>query len=184
MLIHKLCNSFCRHRNQINPVSYTHLLCRINASIRICFFMRVLWFYGLYWIEPVSYTHLVYLIAMSAERITEFVNQHHIGIDYLIIVVDVALCMMFALLSLSLIHIYSAWQYQRNRQAGLLDVSRSFPQHSRGSVSYTHLHYEIYWIAAPALAVPEPFISPYRQAVVTFPTVFFSAAYEGFSLWP
>ena len=42
---------------------------------------------------------LVYLIAMSAERITEFVNQHHIGIDYLIIVVDVALCMMFALLS-------------------------------------------------------------------------------------
>lgn len=38
---------------------------------------------------------LVYLIAMSAERITEFVNQHHIGIDYLIIVVDVALCMMF-----------------------------------------------------------------------------------------
>ena len=42
---------------------------------------------------------LVYLIAMSAERITELVNQHHIGIDYLIIVVDVALCMMFALLS-------------------------------------------------------------------------------------
>lgn len=42
---------------------------------------------------------LVYLIAMSAEQITEFVNQHHIGIDYLIIVVDVALCMMFALLS-------------------------------------------------------------------------------------
>ena len=39
------------------------------------------------------------IIAMSAERITEFVNQHHIGIDYLIIVVDVALCMMFALLS-------------------------------------------------------------------------------------
>ena len=35
---------------------------------------------------------LVYLIAMSAERITELVNQHHIGIDYLIIVVDVALC--------------------------------------------------------------------------------------------
>ena len=27
---------------------------------------------------------LVYLIAMSAEQITEFVNQHHIGIDYLI----------------------------------------------------------------------------------------------------
>ena len=42
---------------------------------------------------------LVYLIAMSAEQITEFVNQHHIGIDYLIIVVDVALCMMFVLLS-------------------------------------------------------------------------------------
>ena len=42
---------------------------------------------------------LVYLIAMSAERITELVNQHHIGIDYLIIVVDVALCVMFALLS-------------------------------------------------------------------------------------
>ena len=42
---------------------------------------------------------LVYLIAMSAEQITEFMNQHHIGIDYLIIVVDVALCMMFVLLS-------------------------------------------------------------------------------------
>ena len=28
---------------------------------------------------------LVYLIAMSAEQITEFVNQHHIGIDYLIL---------------------------------------------------------------------------------------------------
>ena len=36
---------------------------------------------------------------MSAEQITEFVNQHHIGIGYLIIVVDVALCMMFVLLS-------------------------------------------------------------------------------------
>ena len=29
--------------------------------------------------------------------------------------------------------IHSAWQYQRNRQAVLLDVSRSSPQHSRGS---------------------------------------------------
>ena len=38
---------------------------------------------------------LVYLIAMSAEQITEFVNQHHIGIDYLIIVVDVALCILW-----------------------------------------------------------------------------------------
>lgn len=42
---------------------------------------------------------LVYLIAMSAEQITEFVKQYHIGIDYLIIAVNVVLCMMFALLS-------------------------------------------------------------------------------------
>ena len=39
------------------------------------------------------------MIAMSAERITEFVSEHHIGIDYLIIVVDVVLCIMFVLLS-------------------------------------------------------------------------------------
>ena len=44
------------------------------------------------------------------------------------------------------------------------------------------LHHKVHRVAAPALAVPEPFISPHRQAVMAFPAVFLSAAYKGFPL--
>ena len=47
---------------------------------------------------------------------------------------------------------------------------------------FKEFHYKVNRIAAFTLAVPEPFISPYSQAVMLFPSVFVSTLYQLFSL--